>query len=127
MAVGLSLSVGIGDETGDLSEYRFMAIPHYRVYFGKKRAAGFFIEGSAAIASVRNDYKIYYDGITDSYYSAKNGTDKTSFGLGAAVGAKFLTRNGFLGEVFGGVGRLFGETGGVEAYPRIGISLGKRF
>ncbi|MFN8362160.1 MAG: hypothetical protein U0T85_00335 [Cloacibacterium normanense] len=31
------------------------------------------------------------------------------FGLGAAAGAKFLTKNNLIGEVYGGVGRVFGD------------------
>lgn len=126
MGVGISLSAGIGDDD-DFSEYRFLAIPHYRLYFGKKRAAGFFIEGNAAIGSVKERYFMYYNSATDTFYSTNTSSAKTNFGLGAAVGAKFLTRNGFTGEIYGGVGRFLGNNRSVEAYPRIGITLGKRF
>ena len=47
-------------------------------------------------------------------------------GLGAAAGAKFLTKNNLIGEVYGGVGRVFGDNS-LGAYPRFGITLGKRF
>ncbi|QPH39904.1 hypothetical protein [Pedobacter endophyticus] len=122
MSVGISLAAGIGNED-DFSEYRFLAIPHYRLYFGKKRAAGFFIEGNAAVGSVREDHWAYYQNGFNVAYSS----NVVNFGLGAAVGAKFLTRNGFLGEVFGGVGRFLSGNRTVEAYPRVGITLGKRF
>jgi len=122
MSVGISLAAGIGNED-DFSEYRFLAIPHYRLYFGKKRAAGFFIEGNAAVGSVREDHWDYSQNGFDVAYSS----NVVNFGLGAAVGAKFLTRNGFLGEVFAGVGRFLGSNRSIEAYPRIGITLGKRF
>lgn len=46
--------------------------------------------------------------------------------MGIAAGGKFLTKNGFVGEIYGGVGRLFGNSN-VEAYPRGGITIGKRF
>ena len=126
MGVGLSLAAGIGDDD-DFSEYRFLAIPHYRLYFGKKRAAGFFIEGNAAIGSVKERYFMYYNAASNSYLTSTVDNARTNFGLGAAVGAKFLTRNGFTGEVYGGVGRFLGNNRSIEAYPRIGITLGKRF
>ena len=45
-----------------------------------------------------------------------------------AAGGKFLTRNGFLGEAYLGVGRSFGRnSNNNEAYPRVGITIGKRF
>ena len=49
-----------------------------------------------------------------------------NFGLGAAAGAKFLTKNGFVGEIYVGAGRLFGSSD-IEVYPRAGITIGKRF
>ncbi|GAA3984934.1 hypothetical protein GCM10022246_40730 [Pedobacter ginsengiterrae] len=126
MGVGISLSAGIGDDD-DFSEYRFLAIPHYRLYFGKKRAAGFFIEGNAAIGSVRDRYIMYFNSNANMYFISNVSKATTNFGLGAAVGAKFLTRNGFTGEIYGGVGRFLGNKRTIEAYPRIGITLGKRF
>ena len=45
---------------------------------------------------------------------------ETNFGLGAAAGAKFLTKNGFVGEIYAGVGRLFGSTSNEDVYKRQG-------
>lgn len=126
MGVGISLSAGIGDDD-DFSEYRFLAIPHYRLYFGKKRAAGFFIEGNAAVGAIRENNYQFYDDVIGNYRTPINKSPVINFGLGAAVGAKFLTRNGFTGEIYGGVGRFLGNNRSIEAYPRIGITLGKRF
>lgn len=128
MGVGLSVAFGIGDAADDLSEYKFLATPHYRLYFGKKPAAGFFIEGNAGLASIRERYYVYsYNSINGFTLSSYEDKTKFNFGLGAAVGAKFLTRNGFLGEISGGLGRFFGSNKTVDAFPRIGITLGKRF
>ncbi|TDG35770.1 hypothetical protein EZJ43_12180 [Pedobacter changchengzhani] len=123
MSVGLSLAAGIGNED-DFSQYKFLAIPHYRLYFGKRRAAGFFIEGNVAVASVR-ERDLRYEATNGNYQVSDEST--VNFGVGAAVGAKFLTKNGFTGEVFGGLGRFLGDSRSIEAYPRIGITLGKRF
>lgn len=127
MGVGLALSFGVGNED-DFSEYKFLAIPHYRVYFGKKNAAGLFIEGNAALASVRDDdYTLYFNPMNNTYSSLNSNKSSFNFGLGAAIGAKFLTRNGFLGEIYAGAGRFLGNNRTIEAYPRLGITLGKRF
>ncbi len=127
MGIGASMFVALDDD----SEYRFGFTPHFRVYFGQKKANGFFIEGNASVISSREDYFLYsYSSYAGTYPTEgyANRRSSTNFGMGAAVGGKFLTRNGFLGEAYLGVGRLFGNTSYVsEAYPRIGITLGKRF
>lgn len=129
MSVGISVLVGIEEA----SEYSFGFIPHYRIYFGKKKANGFFIEGNAAVISTKDDYYEYIPSSssyypTDIYGSLNYRSTKTytNFGLGAAAGAKFLTKNGFVGEIYLGVGRLFGSNS-IDAYARGGITIGKRF
>lgn len=126
MGVGASVFVGLDDS----QDYKFGFIPHFRLYFGAKKASGFFIEGNASIMTY-NDYynNYYYDSAYLPGYMPRSNKSTTSFGLGAAAGAKFLTRNGFLGEAYLGVGRRLGENSnsGLEAYPRIGITIGKRF
>jgi hypothetical protein len=124
MSVGLAVLVGLENN----SEYSFGMMPNYRVYFGAKKANGFFIEANAAIISNRESY---YDYNYTSYpaghnpYTFRETKVNTNFGLGAAAGAKFLTKNGFVGEIFLGVGRLFGNSVD-DAYPRAGITIGKR-
>lgn len=122
-AVGLALLVGLDS---DESDYKFGAIPYYRVYFGKKKASGFFIEANAAVLNLeRNVYQYFEDQYFGTYVTSKPSTI-TRFGLGAAAGGKFLTKSGFIGEAYFGLGRIFGEND-LEAYPRIGITIGKRF
>jgi len=122
MGVGLSVFTGVDSS----SDYKFGFIPHYRLYFGQKKAAGFFIEGNAGVLGMK-DHRVYYDYMGYPYNSSAK--TYTRFGLGAAAGGKFLTRNGFLGEAYLGVGRIFGQNNfyGDEAYPRVGITIGKRF
>lgn len=121
MSVGIAVIVGLEENV----EFKFGIIPNYRIYFGGSKANGFFIEGNAAIISSRNDsYYIYEYGTNiNTYYRDRV---ETNFGLGAAAGAKFLTKNGFVGEVYLGAGRLFGSNN-VDAYPRAGVTIGKRF
>ena len=128
MSVGVAVLVGLEKK----SEYSFGLIPNYRVYFGNKNANGFFIEGNAALISHKENYYTYdflaYTTYPPSYqpYVAPVRKTYTNFGLGAAAGAKFLTKNGFVGEVFFGVGRLFGSNYR-DAYLRSGVTIGKRF
>lgn len=125
MSIGVAVLIGLEKN----SEYSFGVIPNYRVYFGNKKANGFFIEANAAVISNRASY---YDYHYSSYppghnpYTFRENRVDTNFGLGAAAGAKFLTKNGFIGEVLVGVGRLFGSNS-IDAYPRAGITVGKRF
>ncbi len=122
MSVGVAIIIGLEKDV----DYSFGIIPNYRIYFGGKRANGFFIEGNAALISSNRFfgyYKYDFSTNTSTYYEDKK---QTNFGLGAAAGAKFLTKNGFVGEVFLGAGRLFGSNN-VDVYPRAGVTIGKRF
>ncbi len=126
MGVGASVLVAL-DRTFD---YKFAFVPYYRIYFGAKKASGFFIEGNASLITFQ-DYDYYYNASTypSGYKTGSTSSTATSLGLGAAAGAKFLTRNGFLGEVYLGGGRTFGKDSGsnLSGYARIGITIGKRF
>lgn len=128
MSVGIAVLVGLEKN----SEYSFGVIPNYRIYFGSKKASGFFIEGNAAIISNRDDYYNYNGLAYTSYLTGHTPNFNpiyktyTNFGLGAAAGGKFLTKNGFVGEIYLGIGRLFGSNS-IDAYARGGITIGKRF
>lgn len=115
-SVGASVAFSL-DKKEDM-DLRLSFTPYYRMFFGQKKAAGFFIEANSIVVNYVDT--IYYNGSTNTYET------KTGFGLGAAAGAKFLTKNNLIGEVYGGVGRVFGDNS-LGAYPRFGITLGKRF
>ena len=119
MGVGLSAAFSL-EKAEDMS-LRSMFIPYYRLYFGQKKASGFFIEGNMAIVNVRNSY-FSEGGWGNSYV----GELESYMGFGAAIGFKLLTRNGFVGEVYLGGGRNVGNSDD-SGYPRIGITIGKRF
>ncbi len=126
MGVGASVLIGIDNSTGN----SFAFIPYYRIYFGAKKASGFFIEGNTGIITTSEYYDSYYS--NGGFYPITSNViiNKTYFGLGAAAGAKFLTRNGFIGEVYLGAGRLLGNKNNYandQVYPRVGFTLGKRF
>lgn len=125
MTVGISVAIPAEKpydyNTGKGISQRSIITPFYRLYFGEKRAAGFYIEGNMAVSSQKelNDYN-YVTGLNVAE------TKSTGFGFGAAVGVKLLTKNGFTGDFYGGWGRLFGDNI-YNGFPRLGICIGKRF
>jgi hypothetical protein len=120
-----SVGISIGFSADEVFNYDFTAIPYYRFYFGKKQAAGFFIEGNGIVFSGKNE-SVIYDDITNNYNS--NNSSHLGMGLGMAIGGKFLNKNGWVGELFAGGGRNFiNEDKISNAYPRFGLSIGKRF
>ncbi len=101
------------------------AIPYYRYYFGKRKASGLFLEANAAISKVADTQR------GNPIFDADSGNVRRSndllFGFGAAIGAKFLTKAGFTGEIFIGAGKGLREIEFVKGYSRFGYTLGKRF
>ncbi|MEP7169455.1 MAG: DUF3575 domain-containing protein [Bacteroidota bacterium] len=121
---GISAGININNNNSD-NHFRFGIIPHYRMYFGKKPAAGFFMEGNLAFYSQHvTSYNYYTYGVT-SYYEERN---IFGFGAGIGIGGKFLSKKGVIAELLAGWGRNFVNTDHLDNnYPRFGISVGKRF
>lgn len=118
-AVGVSIVVVVDTSIN----YNFGITPYGRFYFGKKRAAGFFLEANSAIYSAESDGDLYINGLR-----VESGGSKLGFGFGLGLGGKFLTKGGWVGELLVGVGRNFLNKEEIdEAYPRLGISIGRRF
>ena len=87
----------------------------------RKPASGFFIEANGSMFSQERD--VYHDYGNDVYnWETKH---KFGAGIGLALGWKYVSRNNWVGELLMGGGRDFVNKD--EAYPRIGISIGKRF
>ena len=120
MGVGVSAMVSLLDE----QDVRYALLANYRLYFGNKKANGFFIEGNMGV--VAEEHGTYYFMPENNGYYELTKSTKAYFGLGAAAGAKFLTRNGLLGEAYLGAGRLLGNSSS-GYYPRVGVTIGKRF
>ncbi|MES2652665.1 MAG: hypothetical protein V4663_13060 [Bacteroidota bacterium] len=117
MGLGASVFVALDNSVA----YKFSFASYYRLYFGKKKASGIFIEGNTGILTLEDEY---YADVAHIYK-----VTSTNFTLGVAVGVKYLTRNGFFGEAYAGGGKLLAYRIGysIQDFPRIGISLGKRF
>ncbi len=113
----------------------FTLSPYYRIYFGRKPNAGFFAETFAMYSKGHYDYYFYsndescHDCITiDEWYGGSHKIKPfTEFGVGFAVGIKFLTRRHFSISAYGGVARNFLTTHGPSVAPKVGISLGRRW
>jgi len=119
--IGVSLSVPY---TNDMA-INFSLSPYYRFYFGKKSAAGFFVEGFGMLNSYTQE------GYSSSLFGGYTGPTKdvTDFALGFGLGGKWVTKKGFVFEINGGVGRnLFNSSDtDYQIVGRGGATLGYRF
>jgi hypothetical protein len=121
--LGLSLGMGLKNRSHYQDHYRYVLLPYYRYYFGHKHAGGFFLEGHASIISAKKD--LADDAKTKEKF-------KQYFGLGAAIGIKVFNKKGYLAEGYAGLGKQLNVNENLRhkslnLYPRIGISVGKRF
>lgn len=124
MGSGLSVAAGLKNGKYYHNQYRYVVIPHYRYYFGSKYASGFFLEAHASVISAKKDLKTEFEAEEEfeQYY-----------GLGAAMGIKLFNKKGFSAEVYAGLGQQLNvdkeklQDKSLQLYPRIGISIGKRF
>lgn len=122
ISIGAALGFSLDD---DLYPVNYAFTPYLRWFFGgssenlQKFGAGFFIEANGGILSAENN-EGYYE--NDIYVSSTQ--TELGAGLGIAVGWKYLSKNNWVGEIYFGGGRDFVNDGG---YPRIGLTIGKRF
>ena len=107
---------------------RFAFSPFYRLYFLNRQdfgAQGSFVELFSSFASVRNfEFDVLYNGYSDS-------STVFRFSLGATLGKKWVTRNGYTYETFVGAGRYLDNKDEIADNPqthiKLGLSIGKRF
>lgn len=122
ISVGASLGVALEE---DVYVANFLFSPYVRWFFGgnsenlRKYGAGFFIEANGGIFNTYED-ELFYDGSSSQWKEES----VMGAGLGLAVGWKYISQNNWVGEVYTGLGRDFINDG---AYPRLGITIGKRF
>ena len=124
-SLGVSVLFNIGDENEILDYFRnFSITPYYRQYFSKQYAEGFFVEGFGML----NSGEDYYYSFDEQGNETNSGETYTDFALGISVGGKFVTKRGFIAEIYTGLGRnLLGDDTAPEIVSRGGISLGYRF
>ena len=124
--VGLLTKIGSErDENSGLDEYRTFSItPYYRHFFSNKYAQGFFVEGFAMVHSGEDE--IYFFNEMDPGHNYKS-EKYTDLAIGVSVGAKFVTKRGFIAEIYLGIGRDMLDQSDIEIVGRGGIALGYRF
>ena len=100
-----------------------------RVYFSNKYARGFFIEGFGMLHRYKD---LFYDYDYEGYINNNTEKNITEFSLGVSVGGKWVTKSGFVAEIFGGIGRNILNNSEdsydpIKVAGRVGVSIGKRF
>ena len=124
-SVGMSFLIPFGYNNVD-TNLNYYVSPYYRMFFGQKYAAGFFLEGFGMLNSTNEEY--YVNSGQGNYNIIEK--DFTDFALGIGLGGKWMTRGGFVFEVNGGFGRnLFNanDDEGVIFVGKFGFNLGYRF
>ena len=95
------------DNAGDDSGLQSQISPYYRMYFGKKYASGFFVEGFVPITT-SNDGRYNYNvgpGYFESYFVPEK---NTTVGIGVGFGGKWVARKNIIFEASIGIARRFG-------------------
>lgn len=124
---GISMFIGFGND--ELDEYQTFAItPFYRQYFFNKKdygARGFYAEGVLQYTAGKQDAEIGFGEVLID----NNDVTWSRFGIGFALGQKWVSRNGFIIDLSLGLGRnLNSEDGpGPEVFFRGGVNVGYRF
>ncbi len=127
----ISVGTSIGKSFLANTDLDYSVLPYLRMYFGKKEGAGFFLEANA-VYFTEDAFRLELDPSTNVTFAFKEGNEK-AFGVGLAVGAKFFRKKGWHGEIVAGVGRILNDykdlynTEFDAEYPRLGVSIGKRF
>ncbi|WP_177205463.1 DUF3575 domain-containing protein [Halpernia frigidisoli] len=101
--------------------------PYYRMYFGRKYAAGFFVEAFTPITTTnQSTYNFQYNqsGYSQSFYTYEK---KTTIGAGIGFGGKWLVRSNILFEASAGVARRFGEGNYDQVTGKGMLGIGYRF
>jgi len=124
MGIGLTLGTGFKNGKHYRDDYRYVVLPYYRYYLGNKYASGVFLEAHVSVISAKKNLKDELKGQEkfESYY-----------GVGVAIGVKLFNKKGFLVEGYAGLGQQLSVDNedmrhkSQHPYPRIGVSVGKRF
>jgi len=116
--VGLGIAARL--TLSDNYDTRYLFMPYCRFYFGETPIKSFFVEGNLGIMEYRKDENY---SSPDYAYNKSNAKTADDFGVGVAVGYRYVNRSGLVGEVFVGLGRTTND----RVYSRCGVSMGKVF
>jgi hypothetical protein len=106
---------------------KFEIAPFYRIYFqnrDKLDNKGLYTEVFSGLNVGETDF-FDYDYDTNRYGDLYT-QEYVGISLGVTLGYKFVNHNNYAFEIFAGAGRFLNEQE-IDAYPRIGLSIGKRF
>jgi hypothetical protein len=106
---------------------KFEFAPFYRIYFqhrDKLDNKGLYTEVFTGISAGETDF-FDYDSDTRNYGTLYT-QEYLGIALGVTLGYKFINQSNYVFELFAGAGRFLNEQE-ISAYPRVGLSIGKRF
>ena len=127
-SIGFGTLVSLDTSIDGLDEYRtFSLTPYYRHFFSNKYAQGFFVEAFTMIHSGKFDDYYYDDYYYDNYDPSLKDHKYTDLAVGISVGGKWVTRRGFVAEIYAGIGRDMLDNSDIEVVGRGGVSIGYRF
>jgi hypothetical protein len=125
-SIGVGTLFSLDNKSEGLDEYRTFSItPYYRQFFSSQYAQGFFVEVFTMLHSGKEYYYSYED--FPPYDSIENTKKYTDFAVGISVGGKWVSKRGFVAEVYAGIGRDMLNQSDIEVVGRGGISIGYRF
>jgi len=125
---GFGGAITVGLDNDDVSNLQFAITPYYRQYFLNKKdygARGLFVEGFGQFSVFETLESVFND--VGGLFDVEE-TTESAFGLGLAVGQKWVSKNGFVFEISAGIGRRFGSDiqDVDEFFFRGGILIGYR-
>jgi len=125
-SAGISVFVPFDDEVFS-EDFNYYISPYYRMYFSRKYAAGFFVEGFTMLNSI--DYQKLWIYDNNGNLIEKKTDTYVDLALGFGVGGKWVTKRGIVFELVGGIGRnLFhANENGTTIVGKFGFNLGYRF
>ena len=123
-SVGVSFLSRVGNHTAfeDWGLKSYSVTPYYRQYFSPYYASGFFMEAFAMYnGGERNDW------VNNEITNQKDKQKYKDVAFGVGLGQKLVTRRGFVGIVYAGLGRNMFDVNAPVVVGRAGVSFGFRF
>ena len=127
---GVGTLFSLDNKSEGLDEYRTFSItPYYRQFFSSKYAEGFFVEAFTMLHSGKDyTYDSYQEDFPPyNYYETATEDKYTDLAVGISVGGKWVSKRGFVAEVYAGIGRDLLNQSDIEVVGRGGVSIGYRF
>ncbi len=123
IGVNLLFNLDKNSDATSLDEYRTFSItPYYRHFFSNKYAQGFFVEAFTMLHTAKDYY--YYDYNDPNINNSEKYTD---FAVGISAGGKWVSKRGFVAEIYLGIGRDLLGNSNDEVVGRGGVAIGYRF